>query len=151
MEVCRCIERWRVHKQVQWNACSLRWRTLWNILACSISVSLSLYPHTKACTHTHIQLLMLAAGFPLLEVGWQWFMTEGRSKGKQPTTGHQNKGRMSRRKGEKDKMLNQETWRDREKKKDRDRSKGGTTAKDQETVGIMKMHEILFLLIHSCR
>lgn len=132
--VRRCIERWRVHKQTQRNACSLRWRTLWNILACSISLSLPLSLCARA--HTRTELLMLAAGFPLLEVGWQWFMTEGRSKGKQPTTGHQNKGRMSRRKGEKEKMLNQETWRDGGKEQ-----RSSRHCKKRNCGYCMKMHE----------
>lgn len=47
-------------------------------------------------------------------------MTEGRSKGNRPTTGRQNKERMSRRKGEKEKMLNMEREREREREKWRD-------------------------------
>lgn len=71
----------------------------------------TLAPPLPAPTHTHTftfplphcaqaEFLTLAAGFLLLKVRWQWFMTEGRSEGKQPTTGCQNKGKMSRGGGE---------------------------------------------------
>lgn len=72
-------------------------------------------------------------------------MTEGRSKGKQPTTGHQNKGRMSRRKGEKEKMWNQETWRDREKEKEGQRGmwRENHSEGPRNCRYYMKMHESL--------
>lgn len=61
-------------------------------------------------------------------------MSEGRSKGKQPTTGRQNKERMSRRKGEKKKTLNQETWRERQRNIARERA----VVRDREILGITK-------------
>lgn len=72
-------------------------------------------------------------------------MTEGRSKGKQSTTGRQNKERMSRRKGEKGKRLNLETGRERE---ERDRSGEKTTVSDQEILGILcKSMKVSYQLI----
>lgn len=85
----------------------------------------------------------LAAGFPLLEVGWQWFMTEGRSKAKQSTIGRQNKERMSRRKGKKEKRLNLEIWG--ESKLERSRQRGNYSEGARKSRCNMGMHESLEL------
>lgn len=91
LEVCGCTVRWRLHNQL----CAL-----WN----------GKHIHILFVALFHLFFAQTADGSAQSRWYWQvlspcynwWFMTEGRSEGNQPTTGHQNKVSMCQRKSKED-------------------------------------------------